>query len=550
MNNEQEKHSGKRRLTFMRSEKSQCIASWSLLSFVAIIIGIFSYTTAWFGDDIRYAFFCDPNMLDIHIETFSDIIVSQNAHYFHVNGRYVAHVFVQLFCGILGHGWFAIANGLAYIAFFLILGRLCGICISNFKGMLSIVIACLLTFQTRMSPAFQINYIWMFTLSMTFIYIFFNKSQNRKGWQIMLLSLFSLVTGNGQEAINIGIGGALIIYWAMNMRKMNVTQYIMMVCFGLGALASCLSPGTLGRANGSADFSIIQTAYGLITNPFAIYILIGVVVWAKFKHSLRIKDLYRQNSFYFNIWFIQLLFALVIGIGFNRILFGWELISIIICFRILKRQSFTNIWLVSFAVLLSLTYFTQATFSARINHYIKDIDQQYQKSPDGTVYVDLDITSNISYCKLFVSDIFYFRYALYKDDYDCDFFEMLIRRHYSHKYPDKAPLRILPIYLKDKQHVKLKNQILEIHPNVYLCIHDKEQPQKYYVDRNIDLCGITKTYPPLEVELTREPAAEGDTWEAYFINGKKYGIYYVSDEVFYSKDAELGSNYDGKLYIK
>ena len=94
--------------------------SWLLLLMVAVVVGVFCYINVWLGDDINYAFSCVTERRDELIHSISDIFISQNAHYFTTNGRYVPHVFVQLFCGILGHGAFAIANGVFYVFFFFV----------------------------------------------------------------------------------------------------------------------------------------------------------------------------------------------------------------------------------------------------------------------------------------------------------------------------------------------------------------------------------------------------------------------------------------------
>ncbi len=73
----------------------------------------------------------------------------------------------------------------------------------------------------------------------------------------------------------------------------------------------------------------------------------------------------------------------------------------------------------------------------------------------------------------------------------------------------------------------------------FLCLARTEKSDSYIPECNTFFFPNTDIYSNDNINFYNN-----------FLNEKKYGIYYVSDEVFYSKDAELGSNYDGKLYIK
>lgn len=94
------------------SNKTDRNISIAIISIVSLVMGIATYLTPWFLDDLNYMWSCgDGKTL---ITSFDQVIQSQVTHYFTVNGRFCAHVLVQLFNGILGVGVFAIFNGIMY----------------------------------------------------------------------------------------------------------------------------------------------------------------------------------------------------------------------------------------------------------------------------------------------------------------------------------------------------------------------------------------------------------------------------------------------------
>lgn len=114
--------------------------SYIIIFIYAIVIFLFSYYNIWQGDDLNYRMIITADNWDalydgpkVPVESFNDILKSQYYHYLFVNGRSIAHTLVQIFCGLLGHGWFAICNSLAYCALIFVTRRLVGAKISNFK---------------------------------------------------------------------------------------------------------------------------------------------------------------------------------------------------------------------------------------------------------------------------------------------------------------------------------------------------------------------------------------------------------------------------------
>lgn len=491
--------------------------SWLLLVAVAAVVMFFCYITPWLADDISYSFSFvrDNNDQWKWITSFHDVIISQNAHWFKVNGRYVAHFFVQCFCGMWGQTAFAVTNGLMYILFFLILAKFCRVKLDNFKGFASLVVVSLLTFQTKMVPSCQIGYIWTFTASLAFIYIFFHKDFLPNRWATLPLAIFSIIVGNGQEALNIGIGGALIIYWACNMRNMTLRQYILMICFGLGALALCLSPGVLHRAGATGSTNIImrfsESIFGLIIYSRSLYLLIVVVAYRCLKCRTSLREIYLTNSFLWNVWGILLVFNILVVVMCNRQIFGEELMAIILSFRLLKGNTLSKRWLALFTIILIGILAIQGHCCLLVKKQMDIIKNEYPNSLDGRVFLDL----SLPYSKLIAPSTKYFKSLMYSNvsDPDVEYINLTLGQLLQHKYKLNKKHLIVNIRLKGKRNQNLSNQIYDVGEGQYLIIQNKRHPQTPVL-RTYSRYGLNPDTTVDEIDMTELLIDEGPYWRA------------------------------------
>lgn len=508
--------------------KKQYIPGVIALTAVALVISIFSYNTVWLGDDINYAYDFRPDHREEVVSSLSQIVSSLNEHYLTVNGRYVPHIFVQFFCGIWGHTSFAIANALFYIVFMLALFKLCRVGLDNNRGLLSTILFALIVFQTKMVPSCQIGYIWTFALSMIFLSLFFSKKIYPKMWQVFLLGIFSIIAGNGNEALTLGISGAMIIYWFKHMRQMSVAQYVMMICFGMGTLVICMSPGASSRAAETTTGLFTTTGiYYNILNMFltlkASFVLVLILLWQKYKTGRSIKEIYKENAFYFNVWLIMLAFNAVIGYNSNRQVFGAELMAIIISMRLLKKHSFTKLWMVLSSVILILLYVAQFQMVAKVKNIYWDIENQYSISSDGYVYVDIDNSNNVPYSMEFSPHI-----PMCSADKFQNYSYSNLAKQLKTFYPGHEELSILPVSLK-KYQIEHSEIIALPQQDIYFVIKSLKDDRKFYIDRRIDNVLIQREYPPLELDMDQCVYSDS-TWMARYVDLHKYTILELSDQ--------------------
>lgn len=371
---------------------SRTIASMTLLFIVAIIVAIFSYNCIWAGDDIFYQYICPSDVYTFfsdspHIESFSDIIESQYNHYFLVNGRVVAHTLVQLYCGLWGRTAFAITNGIVYILFILGFIRLCNISINKFASVATITMLVMITFDTKYTPSCQIGYIWMFTLIVWWLLLFRSQKQKQISFgRCFMLFIGSIIVGNSQEALTIGLCGALILQWILQRNYFSTSQKWMIAGFSIGLAFLILAPSTFLRVQNTSVYPD-QFIINLLRMPifWGLSLLVGCNILRK---RLDLKDFYRDNKLWVNATIILLLMNVYIGVYANRQLFGIEFLAIIMIYKSIDKKLFIRAIPISLAILSICVYSTKWIIITSYRDMQSEIIEKYNHSTDGSVYIN------------------------------------------------------------------------------------------------------------------------------------------------------------------
>lgn len=514
-----------------------------LMAAVGVVIYLFCVENVWLVDNLFYKFKFDltyhefgngRTLLTDPIKNIGDIVQSQVNHYQSWGGRFVAQSLVQLFCSILGQKWFALFNAIIYISLLNLIMSIAGVDWRNFKSLLTVILLVFVSFITDMSPSFQINYIWMFTLALGFVKLFFTYTNEKSMVKIVFLGLYSFISGFGHEGLNVGIGGAIIVYWLANMRRFTLAEYVMAIGFGAGCAALCLAPGNFVRMSGVEHHNnIIMSIFSLVVSARTILLMIVVALAARIRRKLTWGNIYNQNRFYFNVMIICLLFCLVLGFSGGRALFGAELMAIIITVRLLKNHSFDWAWLTVFGSIVVSFWIVQFRMIELRRAQYDDICSQYELSKDGYVYSDL-CEANCSPFELSYSSVIPLPFGD-EDDWTLIAFQKYMQSLYG---KDKPLIKVLPKYLQGKDGRSLDSQIVRCGDGVYLLVSSKKNPARFYVDRVVNLFGaFYRSYAPLEIVID-SPTKDTDLWSATVISEQDYTIMNLSDNKFYLKPSK------------
>jgi hypothetical protein len=436
------------------------------------VILFFSIVTIWLGDDIDYSFYITDSIWNSygHLNSVSRFFASQANHYWFVNGRTVAHALVQLFCGVLGKTAFAVANSFVYCAFIYIILYMCGVR-NVMKSPLQV--ACcmaivLLTFVTKMMPTTQIGFVWMFTLNLLWLKLFFNHRHASKP-TVVLLCVLSVLAGNGQEAFTLGISAALGLWWLHRRCKVGGVRTAMLICYWAGTLAICFSPGTLGRA-GNMHIGFVESVTYMLMSLRATYMLAVVLVVMLCRGGLSLSTVYRKNALYINAMAVLLAFNLVIGVYSNRQLFGIELLAVLVMLRTLPTHAFNRVITCVAALAVVGMLYAQGDGVFRVRHQYAQICALYSQSESGIVYFDRTLGSTNRLLR---------EYRYYEEivgQFNNDTHHSL-QKHLRYQFVKKKALHVWPKFMDGAKAVP--DTVIEYAPQHYFVISIDARPHDY-----------------------------------------------------------------------
>lgn len=379
--------------------RRRVILSAIVLSLLAATVCCVSMYVVWLGDDVDYGYFIRDSIWNSsgEITSVSDFFASQVNHYCSVNGRFMAHALVQLFCAVLGQPAFAVCNALVYVAFVLLLARAGGVrgAMRWPSALLGLSALVLLVFVTKMMPTTQIGFVWMFALSLVWLGLFIRPFKIAGRWRVPVMTalcLFSMVAGNGQEALSIGLTGATGLWWLSRRCRVGVWRTVLLAGYWLGTMAICLSPGTLGRASAThipLDYSLMYTLLSLR----AFWLLVVVCAVQLVRHRLSWRGVWRIGRLYVCAMAILFVFNFAVGVYSNRQLFGIELLSLIMTLRLLHGHRISWPWAAVATLAAVALVAAQMQAVAVVRRQYEYIADTARRQGGGTVYFDRTLGS-------------------------------------------------------------------------------------------------------------------------------------------------------------
>lgn len=302
-------------------------------------------------DDVLYAHIYPktqsldtPHCLDTNnpIKCWEDVWVSQWNHYLTTNGRGLVHLIVQSFCGMIGKSAFNQVTSIVFLFFSLFLTK------TFFKDKRIEIghIAISLCFFLFLIPeptclydgiAYGVNYLWSSTACLAFVYCLMQKTKNPL--LIYMMPLLGFAAGWSHEGIVIGIGVG--IAWKILERRFKLEKWetFAIAGFVVGAFLLVFSPANIARAGGMNDsdwaggaVALRLRAFHFMRGFYAFFAAFLVLLWVDRKSAM---VYIRANSFWIVTWVTSLLFIVGVGALNRRAVYGVDLFSVILLFRIL-----------------------------------------------------------------------------------------------------------------------------------------------------------------------------------------------------------------------
>lgn len=469
--------------------------------FFSLIFVIFSYDKVWEGDAVEYGFVVPTDEASntyTHIDSIQQIWDSQCTHYNVVNGRFVLHCIVQFYSGIAGKAWFAISNGIIFFIFILILSYLDGKH-DNRANRLFIcsILAFLLFFRVRFDDAFQIGYIWGGTFVLFFIYLFFNQRECR-WWTIILLSIYSFIAGFTNEALTMGLSVGIIAYWIKKRCRFEPYQWVMAICFGIGALIEVLAPGNRIRVD---DFTSTPWYWAWLNIFRYTPLLLCLIVLAAY--NIKKNNPIRWSDSGLGFTAIASLIAtyillIISGIIYANSCMGADLYALILIYLYYKDKHISKRLIIITTIICCVYVIARWNDQQIGNAKWTEIQRQYFSSPqEGIVVLPQPL----------------YGYEYRKAEIFCKPYVWVARASDR----SAAPLHIYPEGLETLDEKKDTNLIIPFGEESWILVQSKRNPVKFTLDKYFPAIGHGKRFSHKELSFTPKDLGyvkETDAWVA------------------------------------
>lgn len=512
----------KTQLNIMKLRINPRWLSWAIIIAGAAVVFAFCMRAPWINDDMAYAYVMTNEYTPIignetgdetpeRITDISDIVRSQTVHWQKVNGRAFAHTLVQWFCGIGGRTLFSVCDALIFIAFVLLVLWHGGSYTGRPRSVATVTALYFMLFLTYMTPAFQICYLWMFTVAMLWLRLLLD-GRRRPLWMWPLLFILSMLAGCGNEALNIGLSIAIFLWWLQRIRRVNTYQYMLIVGFALGCAFLVFSPGNFGRVERySGSTSVFWWLFILASFIYFTYLsvlpVIGITLWRKIRHKVPLKQIYLDSSLWFNIFIVCLLLGLALGSWANRLFFGAFLATLVLVQRLLTDKGFNRFWLTltcAGALYVVACEWQHVTYSH--NEYER-ITKEFIASKDGVVCTS--IPSSLRAFK--VGGTF---------SYDMSIADALVwQTSLRAEYPDHAPIKFIPSVAPGLNDTLKEPYTAKIAEDVWVCVRPKGSDCQFKSHHSIGIYNIRRPYKTLDVPFD-DNIIEGKYWEAKIMESR------------------------------
>lgn len=478
------------------------------LLLVGAVVFLLSLFTVWRMDAINYQYITvpetAPEYLKQPIENFADIWQSQTIHYQIINGRFVVHCIVELFCAILGRGWFAFFNACMWMILPVILLNLAGDKKPSLRSIISATaLGAIVFFRLRFDPPMHINYVWMGVAILLWLKLFLSEKSSA-WWQIILLAIYSFLVGEGNESFSAPVAAGIICFFIWRRGKFSAKQWIMALAFAVGSIVLVMAPGLWVRAAAEDTPHSLSHLIRGIAQILAIPILAGVSLFPR--KTIKKSVLTRGNLvFVLSTTIASYLLAIYLyRAAIDRVAICGSLFLTVVLLSKLRDFSYRRGALAAVSLLAMFLLSTTIYDTWRCNRVEEDIYDAYGKSADGMAYIPNEVFGYQSR-EMCISQPFHAAMA-------------------KRLHPGKPDALVRPAAMRSLPLDKDTNLVVKIAPQTWLMLRSKTRPATFIVNKLL-LPGIVNApMAPRELdfgERTDVVFEESALWQAAVYNNAR-----------------------------
>ena len=527
--------------------KAKKIVSCAVLACLFVYVWWFSANALWLGDDINYQFVFTDSIPVVYsdntVSDLSEVFQSQYAHYIVANSRYVAYTITQALFIFMNHTLFGLLNGLAYCLFVWLVVKI-GLKLREREGVCNpihcpiavayVSIMSILCVSSKFVPTTSIGYTWTYVIALGFVLIyFFYRPKSFVG--LTVLAFYAFLAGAAHDTLSLGLAFGLALYSLKNIKRLRLSDWIILISFGLGSITLVLSPGALSRASSSYASIITQLLSLNYLRCFVVMAMICVIARNKGYN-------FRRMIVKYDIWFVSILGLFVFnmavgGISGNRQVFGIETLSMILSVAIWPhakiKKTTTFVCMGIILVVLCVKFYRDNTTIKHTHPKYAEIKEKFAASPDGTIEIEFAsghgaMNRVVGYILGGIQD------GLYGEDEGSRYWQTLhMTRLFNHEMGTNKTLNYVVPMAREIKSLPDSTQVIETMPGNYYAIISKANPPKRVVAHRSAFWGL-KNWSDFEIYPSSDkPDFETATLEAYAAFDQMYFVGIDSVEVIY-----------------
>jgi len=244
-----------------------------------------------------------------------------------------------LFDGILGKELFNLFNTIFFILYLCALTVITSKEKKNYYKIISI--AFILSFLLFKAFKYNflwlsgsLNYLWVATAIMFFLYIMEKTSVSKQS--LFILLPFSFLCGWSHESFVVGIGASFFFYFLTHRDQLTKQKFYLLTAFYIGAIFLVLAPGSVNRAlNGGPGISqdSVFTKFIHMRNVSMMYLLIIIIVIHYIFDKKKTCQWIKKEQILFIACLVSFCFVMLTGAYSEHSRFAVDFFSLIIILR-------------------------------------------------------------------------------------------------------------------------------------------------------------------------------------------------------------------------
>jgi len=349
----------------------------------------------------------------------------------------------------------------------------------------------------------------MSTINLYFILLFFKyggeKTQNFGIY--LLCGVYSFLSGQGHEGFSLPVSVAILATLIRAGFRFSRSQWVMAVCYGIGAATVGLAPGVFARLGTAGQSSLM---HGL--ERVWPYLILPIILLVLSFNKKRRETIYSGElaKFIMICMLVNIILTAILISSFApRMMICADICSVILICRSFKstRPSMVIVVLcyVALVCITSMAVIHQLSINRKYDRMITE----YHKSANGKIYLS--------------DDEYFF------DQYEAWNLRMDIVANEQYKNPEKPEIRIYPESMRGKEFPKDSNIIMRTGEQSWILLQSNSNPHDFFILKRVPILG--KELSPRKVQFDKNSDIFVDSLPTHSIVAYRNDRLYIESRI-------------------